>query len=86
MQKIEKALLLVANLSLDKKILDYRIEEILNLCDTSKVDIQGIIVQNIKKPLVDKLLFGNLKAGGVIKLNIEKGELKFLDTQTKVKV
>ena len=31
MQKIEKALLLVANLSQDKKFLDYRIEEILNL-------------------------------------------------------
>mgnify|MGYP003315473958 CR=1 FL=1 len=54
MQKIEKALLLVANLSQDKKILDYRIEEILNLCDTSKVDIQGIVVQNIKKPLRKK--------------------------------
>ena len=51
MQKIEKAILLVANLGNDKKSLDYRIEEILNLCDTSKVDIQGIVVQNIKKPL-----------------------------------
>ena len=61
MQKIEKALLLVANLSQDKKILDYRIEEILNLCDTSKVDIQGIIVQNIKKPLRSYLGSGKLK-------------------------
>ena len=34
MQKIEKAILLVANLGNDKKSLDYRIEEILNLCDT----------------------------------------------------
>ena len=61
MQKIEKALLLVANLSQDKKILDYRIEEILNLCDTSKVDIQEIVVQNIKKPLRSYLGSGKLK-------------------------
>ena len=48
--------------------------------------MERFISQNIKKPLVDKLLFGNLKAGGVIKLDIEKGELKFLDTKTKIKV
>ena len=48
--------------------------------------MERFISQNIKKPLVDKLLFGNLKAGGVIKLDIEKGELKFVDTKTKVKV
>ena len=48
--------------------------------------MERFISQNIKKPLVDKLLFGNLKAGGVIKLDIEKGELKFVDTKTRVKV
>jgi ATP-dependent Clp protease ATP-binding subunit ClpA len=48
--------------------------------------MERFISQNIKKPLVDKLLFGNLKGGGVIKLDIEKGELKFVDTKTKVKV
>ena len=48
--------------------------------------MERFISQNIKKPLVDKLLFGNLKSGGVIKLDIEKGELKFVDTKTKVKV
>jgi ATP-dependent Clp protease ATP-binding subunit ClpA len=48
--------------------------------------MERFISQNIKKPLVDKLLFGNLKAGGVIKLDIEKGELKFVDSKTKVKV
>ena len=48
--------------------------------------MERFISQNIKKPLVDKLLFGNLKGGGVIKLDIEKGELKFLDTKTKIKV
>ena len=48
--------------------------------------MERFISQNIKKPLVDKLLFGSLKGGGVIKLEIEKGELKFVDTKTKVKV
>ena len=47
--------------------------------------MERFISQNIKKPLVDKLLFGSLKSGGVIKLEIEKGELKFVDTKTKVK-
>ena len=47
--------------------------------------MERFISQNIKKPLVDKLLFGNLKSGGLIKLDIEKGELKFTDTKTKVK-
>ena len=47
--------------------------------------MERFISQNIKKPLVDKLLFGSLKGGGVIKLEIEKGELKFVDTKTKVK-
>ena len=47
--------------------------------------MERFISQNIKKPLVDKLLFGSLKSGGVIKLEIEKGELKFIDTKTKVK-
>ena len=47
--------------------------------------MERFISQNIKKPLVDKLLFGNLKSGGLIKLDIEKGKLKFIDTKTKVK-
>ena len=47
--------------------------------------MERFISQNIKKPLVDKLLFGNLKAGGVIKLDMEKGKLKFLDVKSKVK-
>ena len=50
MQKSEKALLLIANIEQDKKGLDYRIEEILNLCDTGKVDVEGVVVQNLKKP------------------------------------
>ena len=42
--------------------------------------------QNIKKPLVDKLLFGNLKGGGVIKIDLYKGKLKFTESKNKVKV
>ena len=34
--------------------------------------MERFISQNIKKPLVDKLLFGNLKSGGVIKLDLVK--------------
>ena len=48
--------------------------------------MERFISQNIKKPLVDKLLFGNLKSGGVIKVDLEKGELKFLEEKNKVKV
>ena len=48
--------------------------------------MERFISQNIKKPLVDKLLFGNLKSGGIIKLDIEKGEIKFTDSKSKVKV
>ena len=48
--------------------------------------MERFISQNIKKPLVDKLLFGSLKGGGLIKLDIQKGKLKFIDSKTKVKV
>ena len=48
--------------------------------------MERFIAQNIKKPLVDKLLFGNLKSGGLIKLDIDKGKLKFIDSKSKVKV
>ena len=34
--------------------------------------MERFISQNIKKPLVDKLLFGNLKSGGVISLILKK--------------
>ena len=47
--------------------------------------MERFISQNIKKPLVDKLLFGNLKSGGLIKLDIVKGNLKFTDAKIKVK-
>ena len=48
--------------------------------------MERFISQNIKKPLVDKLLFGNLKSGGVIKVDLEKGKLKFFEEKNKVKV
>ena len=71
MQKSEKALLLIANIQQDKKSLDYRIEEILNLCDTGKVDVEGVIVQNLKKPLRSYI--------GLGKLNETKREAKILN-------
>jgi ATP-dependent Clp protease ATP-binding subunit ClpA len=48
--------------------------------------MERFISKNIKKPLVDKLLFGNLKAGGQIKLDIKGGNLKFSEIKKKVKV
>ena len=39
----------------------------------------------IVKPLVDKLLFGDLKAGGLIKIDMVKGALKFTEKKSKVK-
>ena len=71
MQKSEKALLLIANIQQDKKSLDYRVEEILNLCDTGKVDVEGVIVQNLKKPLRSYIGSG--------KLNETKREAKILN-------
>ena len=71
MQKSEKALLLIANIEQDKKGLDYRIEEILNLCDTGKVDVQGVVVQNLKKSQRSYIGSG--------KLNESKKEAKVLN-------
>jgi len=71
MHKSEKALLLIANMQQDKKSLDYRIEEILNLCDTGKVDVEGVVVQNLKKPQR-----GYIGSG---KLNESKREVKALN-------
>jgi ATP-dependent Clp protease ATP-binding subunit ClpA len=48
--------------------------------------MERFISKNIKKPLVDKLLFGNLKSGGQIKLDIKSGKLKFTELKDKVKV
>ena len=48
--------------------------------------MERFISQNIKKPLVDKLLFGNLKSGGLIKIDLVNGKLKFTDNKIKAKV
>jgi ATPases with chaperone activity, ATP-binding subunit len=48
--------------------------------------MERFMAQNIKKPLVEKLWFGNLKSGGLIKLDIDKGKLKFIDSKSKGKV
>jgi ATP-dependent Clp protease ATP-binding subunit ClpA len=48
--------------------------------------MERFISKNIKKPLVDKLLFGNLKSGGQINLDIKNGNLKFSEVKKKVKV
>ena len=47
--------------------------------------MERFIASNIKKPLVDKLLFGDLKAGGLIKIDMVNGSLKFIDKKSKVK-
>ncbi|MDC0453655.1 ATP-dependent Clp protease ATP-binding subunit ClpA [Gammaproteobacteria bacterium] len=48
--------------------------------------MERFIASNIKKPLVDKLLFGDLKAGGLIKIDMVNGALKFTEKKSKVKV
>jgi len=48
--------------------------------------MERFISKNIKKPLVDKLLFGSLKSGGQIKLDIVNGSLKFKEIKDKIKV
>ena len=48
--------------------------------------MERFIAKNIKKPLVDKLLFGSLKTGGIIKLDIKNDKLVFLDTKKTEKV
>ena len=47
--------------------------------------MERFIASNIKKPLVDKLLFGDLKAGGLIKIDMVNGALKFTEKKSKVK-
>jgi ATP-dependent Clp protease ATP-binding subunit ClpA len=48
--------------------------------------MERFIAKNIKKPLVDKLLFGSLKTGGIIKLDIKNDKLVFSDTKKTEKV
>ena len=97
MHKSEKALLLIANMQQDKKGLDYRIEEILNLCDTGKVDVEGVVVQNLKNPLRSYIGSGKLNESKIeakslnVDLIIVDDELspnqqKYLEDFFKIKV
>ena len=45
--------------------------------------MERFIDKNIKKPLVDKILFGKLKKGGVIKVSLKDGEIKFTEISNK---
>jgi len=47
--------------------------------------MERFIASNIKKPLVDKLLFGDLKAGGLIRIDMVNGSLKFIEKKPKIK-
>jgi len=47
--------------------------------------MERFISKYIKKPWVDRLLFGNLRSGGQIKLDIVNGSLKFAEIKDKVK-
>jgi ATP-dependent Clp protease ATP-binding subunit ClpA len=47
--------------------------------------MERFISLNIKKPLVDKLLFGDLKAGGLIRIDMVNGSLKFIEKKPKIK-
>jgi len=44
------------------------------------------ITEKIKKPLVDKVLFGELSKGGQIKVDLEKDQIKFSSKKKTVKV
>jgi ATP-dependent Clp protease ATP-binding subunit ClpA len=35
-----------------------------------------VIQENLKKPLAEELLFGQLTKGGIVKVSVEDGELK----------
>ena len=45
--------------------------------------MERFIDKNIKKPLVDKILFGKLNKGGVIKISLKDGEIIFTEISNK---
>jgi ATP-dependent Clp protease ATP-binding subunit ClpA len=45
--------------------------------------MERFIDKNIKKPLVDRILFGKLNKGGVIKISLKDGEIKFTEISNK---
>ena len=48
--------------------------------------MERFISQNIKKPLVDKILDKNLKEGGVINISIKSGKISFIKKKITTKV
>ena len=47
--------------------------------------MERFITNNIKKPLVDKVLFGELSKGGVIKVDLVKNSVKFSAKKKSIK-
>ena len=48
--------------------------------------MERFITDNIKKPLVDKILDKNLKMGGVINISIKSGKISFIKKKITAKV
>ena len=48
--------------------------------------MERFITDNIKKPLVDKILDKNLKKGGVINISIKSGKISFIKKKITAKV
>ena len=48
--------------------------------------MERFITDNIKKPLVDKILDKNLKEGGVINISIKSGKISFIKKKITAKV
>ena len=48
--------------------------------------MERFITENIKKPLVDKILDKNLKEGGVINISIKAGKISFIKKKITAKV
>ena len=47
--------------------------------------MQRYIDKNIKRPLSKMLLFGDLKEGGTVKIDVEKDQIKLISLEKKVK-
>jgi ATP-dependent Clp protease ATP-binding subunit ClpA len=47
--------------------------------------MERFITNNIKKPLVDKVLFGELSKGGVIKVDLVRSSIKFSAKKKSIK-
>jgi ATP-dependent Clp protease ATP-binding subunit ClpA len=65
-------------------------DKLIKLCDYKKMGartLQRIITKNIKEPLSDEILFGKLKNGGNVKINLIKDKFVFdYDVLSKAKI